>query len=219
MTRKSRKEKQSRRGQISRRVLGNLSVLARPQGTATSLLHDTPRKGAVVNVLSMALLDGFILCAFIGATVAWGTSNFISDKLWIYVANTALAMVVKVFWAWLYVGWGRRLAIRIALLIALRGFRKPPGNIPWPEGLPDQANRTVLIVTVATAFATILATEQFNPAWVSDPVHIVWLTALAGTLTAVAESLSVPANIQALWKNRHNYQEGAQRNRSRGRRR
>lgn len=132
-----------------------------------ALLDDMPRKGAVVNVLALALTEGFILCALIGGIVAWGTSNFISDKLWVYIANTALAMFVKLLWAWLYVVWGRNFLIRVTLQVTRRRFGRTPENVNWPEGLPDQANTTVLIVTVATAFATILATEQFNPDWVS----------------------------------------------------
>ncbi|MCY4653201.1 MAG: hypothetical protein OXC95_08560 [Dehalococcoidia bacterium] len=184
-------------------------MIARPQETVASLLHDSPRRGAIANILAFASVDGLILCTLIGAIVAWGTSNFISDKLWIYVANTAIAMLAKVVWAWLWVAWGRALVIRIALLITQKRFGETPNIITWPEGLPDQANRTVLIVTVATALATILATEEFNPTWVSEPIHIVWITGLAGALTAAMESLSVPSNIQALWKNKHNYQQRA----------
>ena len=217
MVKKSRKTRGSRRNQTSRKIRQLPSALARPQETVADLLHDTPRKGALGNILAFSLVDGFILCSLIGVIVAWGTSNLISDKLWIYVANTAIAMLAKVVWAWLYVVWGRALVIRVALLITQRSLGQTPDNITWPEELPDQANRTVLIVTVATALATILATEQLNPNWVSYPIHIVWITGLAGALTAAMESLSVPSNIQALWKNKHHFQENAIRNRGRRR--
>ena len=212
MTKKPRKKRGSRRNRTRRQPRSSPTMLTKPQETVAVLLHDTPRWGAIGNILAFALVDGFIVCSLIGAIVAWGTSNFISDKLWIYVANTAIAMLAKVAWAWLYVMWGRALIIRVALLVTERNLGKTPENISWPEGLPDQANRTVLIVTVATALATILATEQINPKWVSYSVNIVWITGLAGALTAATEALSVPSNIQALRKNQHHFQENATRN-------
>ena len=213
----SRRKRGNRRSRSSPEVSWLSTALGRPQETVAVLLNDMPRKGAVVNVLSSALTEGFLLCALIGGIVAWGTSNFISDKLWVYVANTALAMFVKVLWAWLYVVWGRNFFIKVALQVTRRSFGRTPENVKWPEGLPDQANTTVLIVTVATAFATILATEQFNPDWVSYSINIVWLTGLAGAMTAMTQSLSVPSNIQALLKNQHHYQEGSERDRGRRR--
>ena len=213
MAKKTRKKRGSRRNRTRRQPRSMPTMLAKPQETVALLLHDTPRRGAIGNILAFALVDGFIICSLIGAIVAWGTSNFISDKLWIYVANTAIAIIVKVGWAWLYVMWGRALVIRVALIVIQRNVGKTPENIIWPEGLPDQANRTVLIVTVATALATILATEQINPKWVSYSVNIVWITGLTGAVTAATEALSVPSNIQALWKNQHHFQENATRHR------
>ena len=217
MAKKTRQKKGSRRNRTRRKPRPLPNMTSRPQETVAVLLNDMPRWGAIGNILAFALVDGFILCSLIGAIVAWGTSNFISDKLWIYVANTAIAMLAKVAWAWLYVMWGRALLIRVALLVTERNLGRTPENISWPEGLPDQANRTVLIVTVATALATILATEQFNPKWVSFPINIFWITGFAGSLTAATEALSVPSNIQALWKNNHHFQENAARNHRRRR--
>ena len=213
MAKKTRKKRGNRRNRTRRKSRPLPTMLAKPQENVAVLLYDTPRRGAIGNILAFALVDGFIVCSLIGAIVAWGTSNFISDKLWIYATNTAIAILAKVAWAWLYVFWGRTLVIRVALLMVQRNVGEIPENISWPEGLPDQANRTVLIVTVATALATILATEQLNPKWVSYSVNIVWITGFAGALTAATEALSVPSNIQALWKNQHHFQENVTRNR------
>ena len=207
MAKKHRKKRRNRRSRTRLKTRPLLDMVGRPQETVANLLHNSPRKAAMGNILAFALVDGLILCTLIGAVVAWGTSNFISERLWIYAANTAIAIIAKVVWAWLYVFWGRALVVRVALLMVRKSLGKTPENIRWPEGLPDQANRTVLIVTVATAIATILATEQFNPRWISNPIHITWITGLAGALVAAAESLSVPNNIQALRKDEHIYQE------------
>ena len=190
--------------------------LAKSHETVDNLLHNTPRKAAVGNIIAFALVEGLIIGVLMGASVAWGTRH-IPDKLWVYVANTGIALFAKVVWAWLWVIWGRTLVIRIATIITQKSNRRVPRTVHGPEGLPDQANRTVLIVTVTMAFATILGTEEFNPRWITEPLHIVWITGLTGVLIAAVESLSVPNNIQALWKNEHLYQENLKRSRRRRR--
>lgn len=186
-------------------------LIVDPQQTVADLLHNAPRRGAAGNIGAFAL-EGLFVGLFMGALVAWGTSR-IPDTLWIYAANTAIAILTRVVWAWLYVLWGRALVIRVAILM----LRKMVGkinerNLRFPEGLPDQANRTVLVVTVTMAIATILVTENIEPEWANLPLAITGITASVGMVTSALDALSIPSNIQALLKNKHNYQERNNRN-------
>ena len=220
MVRKTRKKRRThnkppKRGRKARRGGRNrIGLIANPQQTVANLLHHKPRKAAFGNIGAFAL-EGLVVGLFMGALVAWGTSR-IPDTLWIYAANTAIAILTRVVWAWLYVLWGRALVIKVATLMLQKTAGKiNERNLQFPEGLPDQADRTVLVVTVAMAVATILATEKITPEWVNAPFAVVGIVALVGAVTSALDALSIPSNIQALLKNMHNYQERMAHNRDR----
>lgn len=212
MPKKKSRKRRSRRRSHNRRRNRPVSLFRNPSSWTADLFDTKPRITAIYNLATLFILG---LCAglLIGAIVAFGTSQ-LPNKLWIYMMNTAIALLVKIVWAWLWVLFLQNLVIKISARASNLSFNQL--NAVRSSELPDQANRTVLIITIITAFSTILATEEIRPEWLSEPIHIIWSTGVVGAITAMLDSLSIPGNIFAMLHNRHHYQNNGRQGKRRG---
>ena len=164
-----------------------------------------PRLAATVNVPLLAI-EGRVLGLVVGTVAAWYTSGF--SKFVAYAANIVAVRLLRAILQWLWVlkvtdwCWG----------LAARSIERREGvRVPQPPSLgrPDttQVNAIIAPAVVALAIATILSTEDVEPMWLNSPWGTMLASAVGCSFAAAIEALCMPTNIQALWRNRHQYQE------------
>ena len=164
-----------------------------------------PRQAAFLNVVVTAL-QGLLLGLLMGLFAGLVTGGF--SKVWTYAANTFAVMLLRAALQWLWVLGGTPLVHWVGQYL----FRKRTGQdvpetiLQKPLG-EEQVARTVVPAIVSVAIATFLATEDLNPAWLNQAWAIAVIASLGGGISSVLEALSVPTNIYAIVRNRHQYQE------------
>ena len=173
--------------------------------TAVDWVDREPRQAAFSNVWATAL-QGLLLGLSMGLFAGLVTGGF--SKVWTYAANTFAVMLIRAALQWLWV-------LRVTPQVHRLGqylLRKRTGQ-DIPEGIgqkhlgEEQVARTVVPAIVSVAIATFLATEELNPAWLNQTWAIAVIASLGGGVSSVLEALSVPTNIYAIVRNRHQYQE------------
>ena len=172
---------------------------------ATDWVDREPRLAAFSNVLVTGF-QGLLLGLLMGLFAGLITGGF--SKACTYAANTFIIMLLRAALQWLWV-------LRVTPLVHSLGqylVRKRAGR-DIPEGIgqrhlgEDQVARSVVPAIVSVAIATFLATEELDPAWLSQTWAIVVMAAAGGGVSALLEALTVPSNIYAIVHNRHRYQE------------
>ena len=164
-----------------------------------------PRQAAFLNVCTTAF-QGLLLGLLMGLFAGLVTGGF--SKVWTYAANTFIVMLLRAALQWLWV-------LRVTPLVYSLGrylLRKRTGQ-DVPEGIgqkhlgEEQVTRTVVPAIVSVAIATFLSTEELDPAWLNQTWAIAAIASLGGGVSSLLEALSVPTNIYAIVRNRHQYQE------------
>ena len=166
-------------------------------------VNSNPRRGAMLNV-AVSIVPGIMQGLLMATLSTQFTGNL--TKIWVYAVNTAIGLALKTAMQWFWILWATPFVNRIGR----RFFHKITGQ-KIPENVGELALRTdqtgtiIVPAVTSTAIATILVTENLSPGWLNETLHVLWITAIGGALGALAEALSVPANIHALARNRHRH--------------
>ena len=164
-----------------------------------------PRCAAILSVL-VALLRGLLMGLFMGLFAGYVTSGY--SKVLVYSANTFVVMLLRVMlqWFWLLI-----LVPLVYYLVRYLVKKRTGQDVPKGIGLKhmgeEEVARSIVPAIVSVALATILATEDVDPAWLNQTWAIVVMAAAGGGVSALLEALTVPSNIYAIIHNRHRYQE------------
>ena len=224
--RKRRKRKQVRRGKRqgpnsaygqnnSTRPTGNRSdpssqlslggMFEQGSQNTLDLIDRMPRVFTVLNV-GTYVLQGVALGLAMGLIASLGTRGF--PKIWTYVANTFTVMLLRVILQWIWVlgvtTWVRKMA---TWFIRDRTGQELPENVGRRIPVTNNVGTIVGPAIVAVGIATILATENVEPSWLTRTWAIVLMSALGGGLASAMEALGLPSNIHALRWGRHTYQD------------
>ena len=180
-----------------------------PVGFVADLTHDAPRKTAALALIA-GVFEGLLLGLVVGGSIVLIYQLADGVGFWIYFINAGVGLIAKVVWAWFWVLSGQGMLIRVLEHIAQRVLKKDFQSDQLPNELPSQSSSTILVVVTVVAIATIFVTgnEETNvPQALSAPWIVCIISALTGLVVAVFERLSMPVVIQALVRDRHNYQE------------
>ena len=185
-------------------------LISDPLAFVGDVIHESPRKAAVLTVLVAGIFEGFALGLLIGIIVVLIHLPFGGVGFWIYFINAGAGLATKVAWAWIWVMWGQDKAVFVVRHIFqnILKFEHNAGHIS--NELPSQSSSTVLVVVTVVAVATLLVTagEQSNvPLLLREPLMTCFISALTGFAVATCERLSMPVIIQALMRNKHDYQD------------
>ena len=181
------------------------AVVQRGMQNSANWVDREPRKAVFLNVFT-ATAQGIILGLLMGLFASLVTSGF--PKVWIYATNTFAVMLLRVILQWLWVLLGTPMVYSLGRdLFKERTGQEIPERIGRKPLGTEQSARSTVPAIVSLAIATILATEQLNPAWVNETWAIVVISALGGGVASWLEALAIPSNIYALLWNRHEYQE------------
>ncbi len=167
------------------------------------LIVNQPRATALGNVIVSAVI-GFVIGLILGGFVSFLTIRLPSRTL-MFVANAFLAMTVKLVWQWMWEWLLSSFVLGVAQTIVQTNSGTMLNRLN--SAPTDQRSSLLLVVTVTTAFATLLTLDgEIGSPPPGDALVILLLTALVGAITAVMESLSMPSNIYALVRNRQTFQ-------------
>ena len=169
------------------------------------LIDRMPRVFTVLNV-GTYVLQGVVLGLAMGLIASLGTRGF--PKIWTYVANTFTVMLLRVILQWIWVlgvtTWVRKTA---TWFIRDRTGQELPENVGRQIPVTNNVGTIVGPTIVAVGIATILATENVEPSWLTRTWAIVLMSALGGGLASAMEAIGLPSNIHALRWGRHTYQD------------
>ena len=186
-------------------LLEETSLVQRSFQQTLDLVDEKPRLAVALNIGSYAI-QGLFLGLAMGLIAALLTGQF--PKLWTYVANTFAVMLLRAVLQWVW-------TLKVNPLVRLTAgrFIARRQRIALPERVLRQTpvNNSVGTITgpavVSLAIATILSTETLEPVWLTNPSTIIGASILGGVIASMMEAFALPANIYAMWHNRHPYQE------------
>ena len=164
-----------------------------------------PRQAAFLNI-GTYLLHGLLLGLAMGLIASLGTSGL--PKAWTYMTNTLAVMLLRLSLQWTWA-----LPVTKWVHNMTRWFVKKKTGRDAPERAIRQIPVTNNVSTitgpaiVALALATILSTEDVEPAWLNHTSAVIVVSALGGGIASAIEALGLPSNIYAIRRNRHSYQD------------
>ena len=146
----------------------------------------------------MLMAIGLLVGLTVGIIISLGTAH-ISNKALFYFVNIAIALLARLVSQWVLVLVGRPIMTRIgSALIQKTLGRRAAVAFRIPLGEFDRGFRIELVAGLTVTLATILSTEPIDPKWLTQPVHIIWMSGVLGLIVGVIESLSLPTNIYVL---------------------
>ena len=173
--------------------------------TAARILLEGPRRAIALHILLVPLLGGGLVGLLIAIAIDRFTT-FTDDKLWIYAFGISIALLLKILGQWIWLVFLRPLLPKyVRSMLDRIGLQ----SVKTGRIAPEQSSQLSILVgvVVATAIATILATEDVSPGWVSTFPSNLLTPAIAGAIAGTLESVSASSKLYPLWYNRNFYEE------------
>lgn len=168
-------------------------------------LERHPRNAAIANVLLNLLFGGVIGVAAASAVLGFSA---LLDQPWNYLTTAAILLLAKTAWRWVTTLWLGPFASNVAATI----FERQTGiEVPEHAQRPNWGEHSVSIITLGATIAIAgylnsLGSGTGNATEMLGNGAILGITSCAGAVTAASQNLSGRVAINALWRNKHDYQ-------------
>ena len=154
-----------------------------------------PRVSMLVTLLWKSF-EGAIVGLLI-ALLVFGFTSWTQERFWVYAFSTVLALLLRILGQLMWLVQLRpQVPNFLGPAMEMRGLKHDENqNVPVDRS-SDLSLTAVIVVTAASA--TILATEDASPVWMSRFPGNVLVPAVAGMITAPLNALVSPSTLNTL---------------------